>query len=354
MNVFIMVMVAFSMLGLVDKAIGNKMNLANSFDQGLAIMGTLTLSMAGFYCVAVTFIQNNIGLMETMSSLFHIEPSMISGILLAPDMGGYHISNILTQDANVLILTGVLASSSIGTILSFSLPLSVSILRKEDIASFSTGLIYGLISIALCLIIFSMFLGISFWVIVPVVIVCVILLAGLVFVSKQTIRFVGYIGSAMKVLTYILFGIVVLQLYFNLHYFDEQLIQDCMVMMLKCAIIMSGSLVLSELILRVCRRQRDKLTARLGINSYSLIGIVLSCTTAIAMLPLYSKMDNKGKIINSAFSVTGAYFLGSQFAFIYESSTSYGVFMYVLFKVLTGIFAIFIALLIEKYQTKTE
>ena len=46
------------------------------------------------------------------------------------------------------------------------------------------------------------------------------------------------------------------------------------------------------------------------------VGLVLSLATSLSMLPLFGKMDRRGRVMNAAFSVSGAFALGGQMAFI--------------------------------------
>ena len=77
MAIFIQIMVLFSLIGLLDKILGNKFNLAPSFDQGINAIGSMALSMMGFYCIATTFFSNNMTFINALSLQLHLEPSII-------------------------------------------------------------------------------------------------------------------------------------------------------------------------------------------------------------------------------------------------------------------------------------
>ena len=44
--------------------------------------------------------------------------------------------------------------------------------------------------------------------------------------------------------------------------------------------------------------------------------MIMNFATSLAILPLISKMDKKGRMLNAAFSVSGAYMLGGQLGFV--------------------------------------
>ena len=59
-------------------------------------------------------------------------------------------------------------------------------------------------------------------------------------------------------------------------------------------------------------------------------------------------MNKKGKMINSAFSVSGAYLLGGQLAFIGSVQSGNVILIYLLTKFICGIFSIIVVEILEK------
>ena len=53
MNFFILIMLFLCLIGLLDKALNNRLGLVESFDKGINSMGSITMSMIGFYCIAI-------------------------------------------------------------------------------------------------------------------------------------------------------------------------------------------------------------------------------------------------------------------------------------------------------------
>ena len=73
------------------------------------------------------------------------------------------------------------------------------------------------------------------------------------------------------------------------------------------------------------------------------MGLILSCTQSLAMLPLYSRMDRRGQILNAAFSVCGAYVVGGQMAFVASLVPGGMVNAYMICKALSGVAAVGLA-----------
>lgn len=79
MNFFILIMLFLCLIGLLDKALNNRLGLVESFDKGINSMGSITMSMIGFYCIAITLIQNNVDVIKTISNNSSLDPSIIIG-----------------------------------------------------------------------------------------------------------------------------------------------------------------------------------------------------------------------------------------------------------------------------------
>ena len=80
-----------------------------------------------------------------------------------------------------------------------------------------------------------------------------------------------------------------------MNFTNMTLIDEALRIVFQMSIIVSGSLVFCEIVLRKFSRQIEKVGQILQIDKYSVMGIILSFGTSIAMLPLFSRMNQKGK-----------------------------------------------------------
>lgn len=354
MNFFVLMMLGLWILGLIDKILNNKLGLVAAFDKGLNSMGSIAMSMVGFYCIAISLIQNNVDVITTLSGNFALDPSIMMGILLAPDMGGFSIISGLSKP-EFLLFSGILLTSSLGQTISFQLPIFLSSLKKADLDPFINGLVYGILSLPIVLLISALYLQIpNLWInLLPIIVLCLILVVALYFSYQKTIFVLTLFGYLIKILSIILFGLVVLQLFFtNLSFTRVSLISEAMLIVLKMVIVVCGSMILSDLVIKKFPNLIFKASRYLGINSTSLMGLLLSLGTSLAMIPLFSQMDRKGKIINGAFSVTGAYVFGGQLGFVASVSSNFDVVVYLVFKLAAGILAMILVMIF--YREKNE
>lgn len=351
MNIFIATMLLFCLLGLLDKILNNRLGLQDAFDDGLKTIGSIALSMSGFYCIAIFFIQNNVESFLAISENLPIDSTVLIGSILAPDMGGFSIVDGISNTSSLVVFSGILLTSTLGATISFQMPIFLGSLKKEELPVMVQGLMYGIITLPFILILSAIYLQIPNIILnlLPIIVLCIILFIGLTFFYKQTIALLTLFANFIKALSIVFFAMVTLQLYIpSLQFTTPALIEEAMVIVIKMGIIVCGSMVLCHLILKYADTQIKKIANKLGCNDVSIVGLLLSFTTSLAMLPLFSKMDTKGKLMNAAFSVSGAYVLGGQLGFVSSITTNENVLLYILVKVSAGILAIAFAFLFTK------
>ena len=91
MNIFILFLLCFNFVGLINQILDNRLEVGVSFDKGLQSMGTLALSMMGFYCVGVMLVNENVAQILSAAQKIHLDPLIVFGCLLALNLGGYPI-----------------------------------------------------------------------------------------------------------------------------------------------------------------------------------------------------------------------------------------------------------------------
>ena len=147
MNIFIGILLIFALLGLFDKLFGGKLGLAAEFDSGLESMASLALSIVGVYCIGVTAVKSNPEAIAAFAAHLPFDASILIGSLLAPDMGGYAIAKEMAATPALGIFSGVMVASSLGATISFTLPVALTTIRKEDTAPFMQGIVWGIVTI---------------------------------------------------------------------------------------------------------------------------------------------------------------------------------------------------------------
>ena len=340
-------MLIFAAAGFADKALGGRWGLSGSFDRGLGIMGTMAIPVVSICTVGTEFIGRHADAMSGLSDTLFFDPTTIIGAILPPDFGGYYIVRAMTDSHDLLVFNGVILGTLLGQAIAFQLPIFMAATDREDHPAVFRGFIVGMVVVPVGLLIGALCIrmpaGLFFRQFLPVLIICLVIAAGLWRAPKKTARIFSVFAQLINWLFYILFAIAVAGIFLpSLAYASMDSVHEALLIVFKCAVVAAGALVMSELILKVFRRQIQRIAARMGINEVSAVSLLMTCATSLAILPLYPRMDPKGKQIVAAFSLSGAYVFGGSMAFVSTVSSGMTVAVFVLVKILCGALSAYI------------
>lgn len=353
MNIFVAIMLIFAAIGLLDEILGGKLGLMPEFEKGLATMGGLAMSTVGFYAIGVSFVQNNADAIAAVAENLPFDPSLVIGCLLAPDMGALAVAQRLAATAAIAVFTGSMVSGGLGATIGYQLPVFLAAVKKNEIPELMRGFIFGLIALPAGLVAGGLMLGISVDVMlvnmIPVLILCVVLIVAFLAVPKQTTGVLIVLGNIIRIISFVFFGVAVFGVFVPEYALvDNALVSEMLYMVLRMVIMACGGLVLSHIALDKLKGPIEKAGRLLGVNNESVVGLFLSCTQSLAMLPLFSSMDRRGKIINAAFSVAGAYVVGGQMAFVSSMIPAEWVTPYMANKIIAGVLGVALALVFDR------
>lgn len=348
----------FSLLGLLDTLLGGRFGLAAEFELGVSKMGSIALSMVGFYCIGITFVQQNAAQIAAETAGMPFDPSLLIALVLCSDMGGLPIAQELAATPALGIFTGALVASGMGALVSFQLPVFLSTIPKEHLPTLMRGFVYGIITLPIGLVVGGLMLGLDgqtlFVNLLPVLTLCLGLLAGMKWFPDGVVRTLTRIGRCISVVSYLLFGLVVLGLFVPaLAIAEVEIVREAAFITLRTVVIVSGGMVFSHVAVRFFHRAIDVLARLLGVNYASVMGLILSCPHSMAMVPMYPDMDERGKVMNAAFSVCGAYLIGGQLAFVMQLVPASAVPAVLANKLLAGISAVALAAWAERRPKET-
>lgn len=347
MNAFVAVMLIFAAVGFADKMFGLKWGISEYFDRGLVTMGTMAVPMIGVSCAGVEFIQRHLDTISEACEWLPFDPSLIIGAAFAADMGGFFIAEQIAENQQVLILNGIILSALLGQMTSFQLPLFLSDADRESRRTILKGFITGIIIIPAGLLVAGLMIGMNPGLFaaqfIPVLVLCAVIALGLLRFPSGMIRIFEVFARIMQILICLAFFFTVLGIFVpSLAYSDMETVHEVVTILFRSAVIISGSLVLSQIILKLFREKLRRFGEKLGVNEVSVISMIMNCATSLAILPLLPKMDRKGKMLNAAFSVSGAYMVGGQFGFVSSVSDAHTVTVYIVSKLICGVLSMVI------------
>lgn len=336
MNIFVCILIGFAIVGLLDKLQNGKWGLAGCIDQALNTMGNLCLSLLGFYCLFVTLSDQ----LDLSFLRLHPSSSVIIGSLLAPDLGGLPLIQSYIHDPATFFLTGVFLTSTLGCLISFQFPIFLGQLKPKEHPLFMEGVTYGLLGLIPILLLLS--LQIDFVLLIPLFYIYGLLLLGLWKNKSLLLRLLQYFAKGIEIIGLLCFGIVLLSYFFHLPFVSMNTLLDGLLLVFQITMIVAGSHVLCQLILHYAKKPLQSFARFCGIETMTLIGLLLSLGSSIAILPLYPKMSPEGKRINAAFCVSGAYALGGQMGFIAAMTDTKTTFFFIVLKLTGGLLAIYL------------
>ena len=345
MNIFIAIMLVFAAAGLLDEILGGKLGLMPNFEKGLATMGGLAMSTVGFYAIGVTYVQTHAEAIAEAAKHMPFDPALIPSCLLAPDMGALGMAQKLAATPALAAFTGAMVAGSLGMTVGYQLPVFLAAVRKDEIGELMRGFIFGLIAIPSGLAVGGLIRQL-FFNMIPVLVLCMVLIAAFVLVPALTMKIMIFLGNAIRIFSFLLFGVAVFGIFMPKYAVVENaLIEEMLFMVLRMVIAACGGLVLSQVALKRLQKPIQRIGAVLGINEEAVVGLFLSFIQSLAMLPLFSKMDKRGKVLNAAFSVAGAYVVGGQMTFVASLIPGNWVTAYMISKVLSGGLAVVLAVI---------
>ena len=355
-NILLYIIAIFFILGAIDYFEGNRLNLGNVFEEGIKTMGPLAISMIGILSVTPLLAKFSSDLLSPVTKALGLDPSIFPASFIAVDMGAYNISLEIANTTSFAQFSGILIASILGCTLSFTLPLALGLVKEEHMPSLTKGILCGIITIPGALFIGGILLHIKIGYllinILPIIMLAIILSIGIVCRPRiclilfknigRVIVFISTIGLIAQGINSIS-GVEILS--------GIMPLKEALYIVGKIAIFLAGAYVMLECLQKLLKRQLSFIGGKIGVNNEAVAALIGSLASAIIVFSNFEKLDEKGKIICSAFSVSGAYVLGGQLGFVASVEPNM-IMIYVITKIISGVFAVILALYLIKREEK--
>lgn len=352
------VMLGFSLLGGIDKLLNNRFGLGIKFDEGFKAMGSLALTIIGIYSLSPVIAKSILPLLGPLSTMINVDPSVFVSSILATDLGAYNTSIEVARDPVIGAFNGAILASTLGATISFTVPVAINLVRDDDFQYFAKGILAGIVTIPLGMVVSGLILKISLarilWNLLPVGLFSMVIAYGLIKSPDKTIiafKLFGKLilgistfGLILGILDYSL-GIVIIKGLIP--------IEEAILLVLSITIVLSGAYPMLLFLSRRLHKVLRKTTEKYDIDEFSILGLFSSLASCLPMLAVYHDMNWKGKILNAAFAVSGAYVFGGQLGYI-TSVAPETVNAFIVGKLLAGIASLFVAFYLIKMEIKGE
>lgn len=315
-------------------------------------MGSLAMSIIGIYSLAPVISNQLSRIIAPMFTALGVDPSILPASILACDMGGYISAARMAQTEEMGIFSGLILASMLGATVVFTIPIGAGIINKKDEYFFTKGILSGIITIPIGSIIGGMLLDINISKLminmIPVILLSAVLAFGLMRWPNKIIKGFNYFSKiivtagAVGLMVSIFDRISGITIIPGMESFDEGL-----KIVGSIAIVLCGAYPMMSLFTKAFKKPLSKFGEKIGIGENAVAGIIVSLASNIPAFAMMKDMDDRGKVLCSAFAVSGAFTFGGQLGFVAGIDKTVIV-PFIVSKLLAGICAIALAVLLTR------
>ncbi len=352
MNFVAVFMTVFAVIGAVDLLIGNKFGLGKEFEKGFMLFGSVAPPVIGMTVIAPLIGNLMLPLSNWLYNVFNIDPSILPAVFFANDMGGYALSSTMARSESLALFNGLIVASMIGCTISFTLPVSLSMVKPEKHKMLLSGFLSGIITIPVGCFAAGLLLRIDIIVLIldllPLILFSVILAVCNTFFTKACINVFRVFGIILKIIyiSGLVLGIIEfligIQLVPGLAPFEE----GGKICLNSCAVL-AGAFPFLFIVSKLVRKPLVFIGNYLKVNSASTFGLFSTLATNLTTFASMDEMDDKGVVLNSAFAISGAFTFAEHLAFTLSINANYVGYM-IVGKMISAISALLVATLIYK------
>ena len=368
-SVVITILAVFMCVGLVDKLRGNKLGYGERFDAGFQAMGDLALAIVGIIAISPVLLRILAPLVTPLFNALGISPAMFPASILALDMGGYAMSmQMAAGDIAIGNYAGIIVASMMGITICFTIPYALTAVKQEDRSLFATGILLGVVTLPVGCLIGGLAMArtstpVPFGAVLlntlPVLLLAVAVGLGLVLNQNLMIRIFSGFGKAITAIATISPGIAIFQYLagirlplFYLMVEEDPILGGVpllvgLLLVGLIAIVLAGAFPMLLFLNRRLDRVMTAFGKKAGINKESTSGLVTQLASSIPVWSVFDDMDNRGKLINVAFAVSGSFVFGDVLAFTGGANAEM-VFPVIVAKLSGGVLAVLLALFLLK------
>ena len=321
-EILFFIIALFLLVSGLDYIFGNKLGLGNQFKKGVEACGSLALNMIGIYILAPLLTEGLMALILPVTNVLKVDPSLVPASLLAVDMGGYQLAQNLALNQQMADFSGILLASNLGATISFSIPVALGMIKKEDLPFFLRGLVIGIIILPFGSFIGGLVQGISFYELIrncmPLFVLSLLLAYGTMRYTNQVVKCFGALSKiivAMSVMGLILVG---LEVVLGISFLPETMppLSEAAEIVVRIGLFLAGAYPMLKVVEHLVRRCGKPVAKCLQVNEATIVGMIGSLASNLLTFAEVESMNAKGKVLASAVAISGAFVLGGQLAFV--------------------------------------
>lgn len=249
------------------------------------------------------------------------DPSIIAGMFLGVDAGGLPLAQSLAHSHEAAMLSGLGLGGTLGCILTFALPISLSSCSAESRPYVAKGLVAGIIAAPFSLFGVGLIYGFDADSIIrigfPAFVMAGVLALCLTFFREATVRGCILLGRVLMGIFVILLAISALNNYFSIELIPHMApIGKQLEIVGEIGIMLSGAFPMVRFIKNHFDSFMKRIATLFSIDETAALGMIVSIANPLPMYVLIDKMSKSGKVVCSAFSGPILCLLGDHLGFI--------------------------------------
>ena len=352
------IMLFFSILGAIDRMLGNKFGIGKEFERGFQFLGVMALSMIGMIVISPLIAEMLSPLSLIVWKYLRIDPSVIPAMLFANDMGGAQLAIEVAKNEQLGRFQAMVVSSMMGATISFSVPCAIGIVEERQHRWLMLGLLCGFVTIPIgCLcagVLQKLSFGLLYLNLLPLQIFSIIISIGLFKFPNICVKICNILAVGMKCVITLGLALGLIRFVTGFEVIRGlSTIEEGMDICLNACVVMSGAFPLLLILSKVLSKPLSLLSKIMGINEASAIGFLTTLGTNVTTFGNMNMMDDKGVLLNSAFAVSAAFVFAGHLAFTMAFDGEY-LGAVIIGKLIAGVLAIILAGQVYKVIRKTK
>ncbi len=358
MNFVSVIMLAFSILGALDRIIGNRFGLGKEFEKGFMLLGNIALSMIGMIVISPFIAKALAPCFDWVYNALRIDPSIIPASLFANDMGGASLAKEIAKDSRIGMFNALIVSSMMGCTISYSIPYALGTVGKENHRELFSGMLCGIVTVPVGCFVAGLMLQIPVLHILlnllPLIVFSGLIACGLTFLPKLTVKIFSLIGTFMKIIITLGLMLGIFEFVTGIQVVEAFAdVGEGVDICFNAIVILSGAFPLMYVVSKILSKPMQKLGAAMHVNGVSTMGFISSVVTNATTFEMMERMDKKGVFLNAAFAVSASFVFSSHLAFTMAFDNDYILAMMVA-KLISGFCALGLAIIMYPRLCKQE
>ncbi|QWC25053.1 ethanolamine utilization protein EutH [Bacillus haikouensis] len=320
-ELIIFIITIFAVIGGLDKLSGNRLGLGGEFTRAFQSMGAISLSMIGIISLSPVLADFFMPIITPFYLWLGADPSMFASTLFALDMGGYQLSMEMAKEAGAAEFSWVFLGTMMGPTLVFTIPVALNLIPKEEHPFFAKGILIGFMTIPIGCAAGGMIAGYDpGWMVrnlLPTIGISVIIMFSLVKFPKQTTVLFIVFSKIIESILIIGLVMIIFQTLTGIQWIDNLVpLSESFKTIGNITIILAGAFPFIYVLQKVLKKPFEKAGKKVGMNENALVGLISSLAHHVPMFSNFKAIDTRGKVVNTAFAVSGSFVMGSHLGFV--------------------------------------